>query len=153
LDDVSDYTLNREARPPHLCAGGRAGGQHGGKSVCALSATPYAWRVTAEMFKSEMADALKAYDRYIICIHKTPDEFQAAVLSLINKAIRAYEDRGTHMRHGIALDKYVTVILSQTDGVKPLCGIYFNLHSPYQKPLAAKAAETAKEEKRRATRD
>src|SRR5258708_7600306 len=98
------------------------------------------------MFKSEMADALKAYDRYIINIHKTPDEFETSMLSLVNKAIRAYEDRGPHMRHGIALDKFVTVILSQTDGPKPLCGIYFNLHTPYQKPLAAKAAKAALEE-------
>ena len=98
------------------------------------------------MFKNEMADALKAYDRYIICIQKTPDEFEAAMLSLVTKAIRAYEDRGPHMRHGIALDKYVTVILSQTDGVKPLCGIYFNLHTPYQKPLAAKSAKGGAEE-------
>jgi len=36
-------------------------------------------------------------------------------------------------RHGIALDKHVTVILSQSDAERPLCGIYFNLHSPYQK--------------------
>jgi hypothetical protein len=99
--------------------------------------------VTIEMFKDEMAEALKAYDRYIICIHKTPDEFESAMASLVAKAIRAYENRGLHMRHGIALDKHITVILSQTDNAKPLCGIYFNLHSPYQKPLAAKAAETA----------
>jgi hypothetical protein len=106
------------------------------------------------MFKPEIAGALKAYDRYIICIHKTPDEFESSVVSLINKAIRAYEDRGPHMRHGIALDKYVTVILSQTDGTRPLCGIYFNLHTPYQKPLAAKTSKAvAGDEKRRATRD
>lgn len=106
------------------------------------------------MFKQEMADALKAYDRYIICIHKTPDEFEASVVSLINKAIRAYEDRGLHMRHGIALDKFVTVILSQTDGPNPLCGIYFNLHTPYQKPLATKAVKASAEAgKRRAARD
>jgi hypothetical protein len=37
------------------------------------------------------------------------------------------------LRHGIALDKQVTVILSQGDGPRPLCGIYFNLHSPYQR--------------------
>jgi hypothetical protein len=37
------------------------------------------------------------------------------------------------LRNGIALDKEVTVILSQGDGVRPLCGIYFNLHSPYRK--------------------
>ena len=90
-----------------------------------------------------MAEALKAYDRYIVCIHKTPDEFQATVTSLINKAIRAYDSRGPNMRHGIALDKFVTVILSQTDSERPLCGIYFNLNSPYQKPLASKAAHEA----------
>lgn len=96
-----------------------------------------------------MAEALKAYDRYVICIDKTPDEFEASMVSLVNKAIRAYEDRGPHMRHGIALDKFVTVILSQTDGEKPLCGIYFNLNSPYQKPLSAKAAEAAEQPARR----
>ncbi len=37
------------------------------------------------------------------------------------------------LRHGIALDKVVTVILSQSDEARPLCGIYFNLHSPYKK--------------------
>lgn len=106
------------------------------------------------MFNSEIGEALRAYDKYIICIHKTPDEFEASVLSLVNKAIRAYLDRGPHMRHGIALDKFVTVILSQTDGPKPLCGIYFNLHTPYQKPLAAKIAKsTLEEEKPQAARD
>lgn len=119
-----------------------------------MAAAPYDSLVTAELFKNEMADALKAYDRYIICIHKTPDEFETAMLSLVNKAIRAYEERGPHMRHGIALDKHITVILSQTDGLKPLCGIYFNLYTPYQKPLAAKAAKSSVEEqKRKAARD
>ncbi len=96
-----------------------------------------------------MAEAMKAYDRYIICIHKTPDEFQASMASLVTKAIRAYEDRGVHMRHGIALDKFVTVILSQTDSEKPLCGIYFNLNSPYQKPLAAKTAKETEQPSRK----
>lgn len=96
-----------------------------------------------------MAEALKAYDRYIICIHKTPDEFEASMVSLVNKAVRAYEDRGAHMRHGIALDKFVTVILSQTDCERPLCGIYFNLNSPYQKPLATKVVESEKQPARR----
>jgi len=105
--------------------------------------------VTADTFKLEMAEALKAYDRYIICIHKTPDEFEASMVSLVNKAIRAYADRGPHMRHGIALDKFVTVILSQTDSDRPLCGIYFNLNSPYQKPLSTKAAEAEKQAARR----
>ena len=90
-------------------------------------------RVTVETFKAEIADALKAYDRYIICIDKTPEEFESSLISLMNKAIKAYESRGPQLRHGIALDKHVTVILSQSDNSRPLCGIYFNLHSPYQK--------------------
>ena len=76
---------------------------------------------------------MKAYDKYVICIDKTPGEFEASLNSLLAKAIKAYESRGPQLRHGIALDKQVTVILSQNDGPRPLCGIYFNLHSPYQK--------------------
>jgi hypothetical protein len=85
------------------------------------------------MFKEEMTHAMKAYDHYVICIDKTPEEFQASLISLVIKAIKAFESRGPTLRHGIALDKYLTVILSQSDGPRPLCGIYFNLHSPYQK--------------------
>jgi hypothetical protein len=78
-------------------------------------------------------EAMRAYDRYVICIDKTPEEFEASLVSLLHKAIKAYESRGTQLRHGIALDKHVTVILSQNDSPRPLCGVYFNLHSPYQK--------------------
>ena len=88
--------------------------------------------MTVEMFKLELAEALKAYSRYVICIDKTPDEFECALVSLLDKAIKAFENRGPELRHGIALDKQVTVILSQNDTPRPLCGIYFNLHSPYQ---------------------
>jgi len=76
---------------------------------------------------------MKAYDKYIVCLEKSPEEFQAALISLVQKAIAAYEKRGPNLRHGIALDKQVTVILSQSDEARPLCGIYFNLHSPYQR--------------------
>jgi len=86
-----------------------------------------------ETFRPEIAEAMKAYDRYIVCIGKTPDEFEVSLLSMIKKAIKAYENRGPELRHGIALDKQVTVILSQNDDPRPMCGIYFNLHSPYQK--------------------
>jgi len=55
-------------------------------------------------------------------------------------AIKAYQNRGPNLRHGIALDKQVTIILSQTESDKPLCGIYFNLSSPYHKKNGAKAA-------------
>jgi hypothetical protein len=89
--------------------------------------------VTVDTFKEEMAQALKAYEMYVICIDKTPEEFQASLISLMIKAIKAFESRGPQLRHGIALDKFMTVILSQSDGPRPLCGIYFNLHSPYQK--------------------
>lgn len=99
--------------------------------------------VTADTFKLEMADALKAFEKYIVCIDKVPDECESSLRSLMDKAIKAYENRGPHLRHGIALDRQVTIILSQTDHERPLCGIYFNLHSPYQKKAAAKTAKSA----------
>ncbi len=98
--------------------------------------------LTVEMFKQEAAEALKAYEQFIVCIDKTPDEFQESMRSLLEKAIKAYLNRGANLRHGIALDKQMTVILSQTEADRPLCGIYFNLSSPYQKKPAAKAAVT-----------
>jgi hypothetical protein len=90
--------------------------------------------VTVDDFRPEILEAMKAYDRYVVCIDKTPDEFHTSLTSLLNKAIKAYEARGPQLRHGIALDRFVTVILSQNDSPRPLCGIYFNLHSPYQRP-------------------
>lgn len=96
------------------------------------------------MFRQEMRDALKAYDKFIVCIDKVPDEAEQSLQSLMEKAIKAYENRGPNLRHGIALDKHVTIILSQTDQDRPLCGIYFNLHSPYQKKSATRAAKTEK---------
>lgn len=83
-------------------------------------------------------EAMRMYDRYVICIDKTPEEFEATIISLLHKAIKAYEGRGPHLRHGIALDRHVTVILSQNEKSRPLCGIYFNLHSPYQRQPAPK---------------
>jgi hypothetical protein len=94
--------------------------------------------VTVETFRPELAEAMKAYELYVICIDKTPEDFQVSLVSLLNKAIKAYESRGPQLRHGIALDKHVTIILSQSESPRPLCGIYFNLHSPYQKPSAPK---------------
>jgi hypothetical protein len=94
------------------------------------------------MFKKEILAAVKSYDRHIVCLEKSPEDFEAALDSLMLKAVRAYESRAPGMRHGIALDKQVTIILSQSDTTRPLCGIYFNLHSPYQKnalPTTVKA--------------
>ena len=100
--------------------------------------------MTIDTFKREIADALKAYDKFVVCIDKTPEDFEASLASLMAKAIKAYENRGDGLRHGIALDKFVTVILSQCDEARPMCGIYFNLHSPYQKNALPKTVKEIK---------
>ncbi|HEY5232239.1 MAG TPA: hypothetical protein VIK35_01720 [Verrucomicrobiae bacterium] len=97
--------------------------------------------MTAETFKREITAAVRAYDKYVICIDKTPEDFEVSLASLMEKAIRAYQTRGEGLRHGIALDKQVTVILSQCDEPRPMCGIYFNLHSPYQRSALPKTAK------------
>jgi hypothetical protein len=107
--------------------------------------------MTVDTFQRELDEAVKNYDRYVVCLQKTPEEFAASLTSLLQKAIRAYNTRAAGMRHGIALDKEVTIILSQSDEERPLCGIYFNLHSPYKKdalpktvqPLAEKSPKRA----------
>ena len=97
--------------------------------------------VTKDTFRKEIAAAVKAYEKYIVCLEKSPEEFETVLGSLVQKAIAAYERRGPNLRHGIALDKHVTVILSQSDEARPLCGIYFNLHSPYQKNALPKTVK------------
>lgn len=103
----------------------------------------YVSRVTVETFKHEIKEALKAYERYIVCLNKTPEECESSLTSLMEKAIKAYLSRGPNLRHGIALDRQVTIILSQSTGDRPLCGIYFNLHSPYH----VKGKKSDKEDK------
>jgi len=103
---------------------------------------PYPPHVTVDTFKVEIAEALEAYDKHVVCLDKPPMDCGATLRSLIEKAIDAYEKRGPQLRHGIALDKYVTVILSQSQTDRPLCAIYFNLVSPYyrksaQRPVGA----------------
>jgi hypothetical protein len=98
--------------------------------------------VTVDQFKAEMTAARRAYEKFVVCLEKTPDEFEASLKSLLRKALEAFEKRPPGMRHGIALDRYVTVIISQADSDRPFCGIYFNLHSPYQKQLARTATES-----------
>jgi hypothetical protein len=100
--------------------------------------------VTIETFKREIAVAVRAYEKYIVCVDKTPEDFDTSLQSLMKKAITAYENRAAGMRHGIALDKFVTVILSQSDEERPMCGIYFNLHSPYQKNALPKTVKELK---------
>lgn len=87
-----------------------------------------------KLFQAEIDAALRSFDRHIVCLEKAPEDCAASLKSLVKKAIKAYETRDPGLRHGIALDRQITVILSQTDEEKPLCSIYFNLHSPYLKP-------------------
>jgi len=101
----------------------------------------YVGGMTIERFKREITVAVKAYERYIVCVDKTPDDFEVSLASLMDKAIKAYENRGPGLRHGIALDKRVTIILSESGEPRPLCGIYFNLHSPYQKNALPKTVK------------
>ena len=107
--------------------------------------------MTVDTFKGEIDEAVRNYDRYVVCLQKTPEDFAASLTSLLQKAIKAFNTRAAGMRNGIALDKEVTIILSQSDEERPLCGIYFNLHSPYRKeaqpktvpPLAEKSPKRA----------
>jgi hypothetical protein len=110
--------------------------------------------MTVDTFKREISEAVKNFDKYVICLQKTPDEFEASLTSLLQKAIKAYESRGAGMRHGIALDKEVTVILSQSDDTaRPLCGIYFNLSSPYKKDALPKTVKTFVEKEKAPKRE
>ena len=97
--------------------------------------------MTARTFSKEIRAAVKAYDHHVVALRKSSEEFRVILDSLITKAIKAYETRAAGMRHGIALDKEVTVILSQADGERPLCGIYFNLHSPYDRQSLPKTVK------------
>jgi hypothetical protein len=86
-----------------------------------------------EDFQAEIAAAVRHYEKFIVCIEKTPEDLLQSLQSLMAKAITAFETRGPGLRHGIALDRHVTIMLSENDGRRPLCGIYFNLSSPYRK--------------------
>ena len=97
--------------------------------------------MTVDTFQCEIDEAVKNYDRFVVCLQKSPEEFAASLATLLQKAIRAFETRGAGMRHGIALDKEVTIILSQSDDERPLCGIYFNLHSPYRRDSLPKTVQ------------
>lgn len=96
--------------------------------------------LTIEQFRNEIETALAIYDKYVVCLEKTPDECRESLESLTKRAINVFENRGPNLRHGIALDKHVTVMLSQANREIPLCAIYFNLCSPYHR-------EKAKEDK------
>ena len=92
--------------------------------------------LAVETFEAEIQAALKAYDRHVVCLEKLPDEAERSLRRLVEKAIKAYETLAPGLRHGIALDRHLSIILSDSGAPRPLCGIYFNLHSPYAKKQA-----------------
>jgi hypothetical protein len=87
--------------------------------------------IDIETFSHQIAEATKQYDRAVVCLEKLPDDFEDSLSRLVQKAIVVYNNRASNQRHGIALDRHITVMLSQSDSDVPLCGIYFNLSSPY----------------------
>jgi hypothetical protein len=89
--------------------------------------------ISVEWFEKEIQAAVKSYERHIVCLEKPPEDFQEALRRLMHKAIQVYEARAPGLRHGIALDRQVTIFLSQSEEERPVCGIYFNLFSPYHK--------------------
>ncbi len=94
--------------------------------------------LTAAMFEKAIEAAALSYDRHIVCLDKAPEDCRRSLESLLKKAVAAYQARPPGLRHGLALDSQVTIILSQQDDDDlPLCGIYFNLHTPYRKKAAA----------------
>ena len=104
--------------------------------------------MTVDTFKPEIEQAARAFDKYVVCLEKAPDDCEASLLSLMGKAITAYNNRGPNLRHGIALDRHLTIILSQSETERPLCAIYFNLSTPYYKKGALKGGgREAKAEK------
>lgn len=97
--------------------------------------------LTLSTFRPEMVEALRVFERHIVCLEKTPEDCEESMTRLVEKAIDTFQKRGPNLRHGIALDRYLTVILSETDNPRPLCGIYFNLYSPYsRKPTTTNEA-------------
>lgn len=105
---------------------------------------PVRMELSADMFKAEIAEALRGFDKYVVCLDKLPEDCSASLHSLMEKAVQVYLNRAPNLRHGIALDKHVTIILSQAEGEgdRPLCAIYFNLSSPYRKKPAARRVKS-----------
>ena len=88
-----------------------------------------------------MIASARAVLGYVSDSHETVDALGSRS---INLQIRVPADKfdGSLLeaeKLGKALDKQVTVILSQSEGERPVCAIYFNLSSPYHKKRSVAA--------------
>jgi hypothetical protein len=55
--------------------------------------------MTIDSFKREVAAAVKAYDHHVVCLGKSPAEFEASLLSLFSKPMKtAGRGCGTALR-------------------------------------------------------
>jgi len=101
----------------------------------------YFLAVKVETFEEEIQKAIATYEKYVVCLGYTPEEFAQGVRRLVAQALKVFENREPGLRHGFALNEFVTVIISQSETDRPYCGIYFNLFSPYTAQLRRKAKE------------
>jgi len=97
--------------------------------------------VRVETFEEEIQKAIATYEKYVVCLGYTPEEFAQGIRRLVAQALKVFENREPGLRHGFALNEFVTVIISQSESDRPYCGIYFNLFSPYTARLRRKAKE------------
>jgi hypothetical protein len=85
--------------------------------------------ISVDTFSRQIDEAKKNYERHVICLGQLPEELD--LKPLVEHAILAFSKRPRELRHAVALNGYITVILSKSDSEVPHCAIYFNLHSPY----------------------
>jgi len=95
--------------------------------------------ILPECFAKQACEAFTNYNKYVICLNKTNEQFTKSLISLLTKAIKAYNERGDK-KNGIALDKFMTVTLTENEKEElPTINIYFNLYSDYAKKQNKKA--------------
>ena len=61
--------------------------------------------LTVEMFRQEISEAVKGFEKYIVCLDKTPEECEEAIerFSTIDAGLEAFM-RPQRERHGITTD-------------------------------------------------
>ena len=67
-----------------------------------MSDTPPLETLTVDLFAPELRTALRSYERHIVCLEQVPEEAESALRSLVEKAIQAFQNRASGLKHGIA---------------------------------------------------